>query len=244
VVNKIPDRVVKIRMRWFFLTAVGLTCVLLIASQMALPGVFEEFMMDGLIASIEETGSVDLQVTAYPALKMFWGRFDYLKADGTDIVIGNVPVSQIFFEISGLTLDSKKLMTKRTLEVRSLKGGNMTLLLTEEGINTYFHGLNDSFDRFHIDLSDNIPKVVGNVEILGIKLDIRVEGRFIVENSTKIKFIADKLVVENTQVPRLLINQLMNELDLTLDLGKIPLPLNVRDVKVEENNILIISEVR
>ena len=69
-------------------------------------------------------------------------------------------------------------------------------------------------------------------------------GRFIVENSTKIKFIADKLVVENTQVPRLLINQLMNELDLTLDLGKIPLPLNVRDVKVEENNILIISEVR
>lgn len=232
------------RIRWFLLTLVGLVCVLLISSQVVLPGLFGDYILEELVPVIDDSGSVQLQVSAYPALKMFAGKMDYLKVDGENINLGNIPTSHVFLEVRGLNFDTKELISNKTLKVKDLKEGNMTALITEEGLNSYFRSVNRTFDDFVIILGpDNIPRIKSDVEILGMKLNIIVEGRFIVENGTKIKFIPNKFIVENTQVPSLLLSQLVNEWDLCLDIGKLPFPLYVKEVRVEDGNILIISQI-
>jgi hypothetical protein len=231
------------RTRWILSVIAGVFCVILISSQIVLPNVFEDIIIDLLAPSISETGSVQLKVASYPALKMIFGKLDYFKVDGENILIGDVPFSHVFIEMRGITFTTRELMVERELNIKALKESNVTALITEEDLNSYFQSKNPSLKNFRVTLEPR-PKIDGDVEIIGFKLNIVVEGRFIVENGTKIKFIPEKFSVEDTQVPRVLLNQLVNEWDLSIDLCEVPIPFRINYLKVEDGTILITSEIR
>lgn len=61
-------------------------------------------------------------------------------------------------------------------------------------------------------------------------------------SSQQIVFKSDKLAVENILVPTEAIEELKNKLQFKFDLSKLPLPLQVEEVKLEKNQLRLLNE--
>ena len=113
----------------------------------------------------------------------------------------------------------------------------LTVLFTEEGINDYFWEKVDPSKRFRIRLKPDGTVLQGTLALLGQELEINLQGVFEIRDGTRIVFIPKALTVEQLQIPQFLLQSVVQDKALIIDLGGLPVPLVVDEIRLAEGQL-------
>lgn len=218
--------------------------LIVIGGEIWIPGALESRFARGLGKAVDHVGQVAVQLEAFPALAMVFGRFDVVRVDARGVEAGGLKVHRVFVEATKVRLDLRELLARK-IKLESLEHADMTVVLTEEALNDYFRKKADIFRIFKLELDRGKASILGDIRLVGGDLHLTIDGRFVVEGKARVRYQIERFTVQNVAVPKPLRDILSSNLDLSLNLGDWgdwPFPVNIRDVRVEDEILYIFGE--
>lgn len=212
---------------------------LAVASQLMLPGLVEQRIEAGLQQSFEQVSLVRAEVRAYPALALLGGRIHAINLDLRRVNLGGLTVDAVLLDGRNVVLDVPKLLSGRGVEVTAADSLRATFVISEDDLNEYFWSQVHTSRFFKVDLERGRAVLQGSLNFLGRELDVTVAGIFKVTGGTRVNFVPQEITVENTSVPRMLMEMIAKEWGIALDLQQAALPLVVEELLVEDGQLLI-----
>ncbi|KXS40815.1 MAG: hypothetical protein AWU54_1843, partial [Candidatus Frackibacter sp. T328-2] len=83
--------------------------------------------------------------------------------------------------------------------------------------------------------------LAGVFNLFGNQIDFKLSGSFELEKNKRLAFAPKNLMVANLMVPEEVVQRLMQEVNFSLDLTQLPIPLKVEEVKVERDKLIILG---
>ncbi|MDI7247655.1 MAG: DUF2993 domain-containing protein [Bacillota bacterium] len=220
------------------LAALAIVCVFLIG-EAAIPGAVSTRLEKAIVANVDEAGSVRVYVRTFPALAVALGRIDFLRVDARDISVDGLRVQRLFLDARHADVDMRAVLRGGKLEVRHIAKGDVTVILAEDALNDYFHSRDGVLRLLTVKLRPGVATVSGSANLLGVKVDVALDGRFVVQGDTRLAYVVDRFRVGSTVVPEVIKDGLLKSVDLSVDVSRLPLPLVLRDVSVQDGVIYI-----
>ncbi|MGE5574325.1 MAG: DUF2993 domain-containing protein [Bacillota bacterium] len=220
------------------LAALAIVCVFLIG-EAAIPGAVSTRLEKTIVANVDEAGSVRVYVRTFPALAVALGRIDFLRVDARDISVDGLRVQRLFLDARHANVDMRAVLRGGKLEVRHIAKGDVTVILAEDALNDYFHSRDGVLRLLTVRLRPGAATVSGSANLLGVKVDVALDGRFVVQGDTRLAYVVDRFRVGNAVVPEVIKDGLLKSVDLSVDVSRLPLPLVLRDVSVQDGVIYI-----
>lgn len=215
-----------------------LILVILLGTQFFLPSYTAEQIANSIKAEVDNYQTVDVKVKSVPALKLLLKSADEVQVQGQNIVIDRL-------QLASLQAHFKNLKVQEEQERQVIAGENTKLyiLLREKALNDYLRTKEelDIFNRIKVDITPQQVILNGAISILDAEVNLQLTGDFVVVKDKKIVFQSDKLAVENFLISTSSIEQLKDKLQFELDLRELPLPLDVRQVKLKSDELEIIG---
>lgn len=128
------------------------------------------------------------------------------------------------------------------LLVRRADSLRVSAVVAEDDLNAYLWAKVDPSRRFQIRLTPEATRLEGSVKLLGRSIDLRMKGHFAVTGRALVEFVIDDVAVESVRLPRLIIDALTPRWTVQIDLANSPVPLQLKDVRVEEGRIFIYGQ--
>lgn len=228
-------------MRWIrnVVVAAVLAVALMVAGQLALPKLVEKRIEAGIVRSFDDVKFVDADVTAYPAFNLFVGRITSINLDVRRAAMGDLTLDAILLDGRNLTVDMRRLIAGEGVAVRSADSLKATFVIDEDDLNRYFWERVNQSQFFSVSLERGKAILSGRIRLLGRVLDVTVGGHFLVEGGTNVSFVPQEVTVENTRVPQLLLDLIVQEWTIPLELDQEAIPLVITDLLVEDGKLLI-----
>lgn len=212
---------------------------LAVAAQLTLPGIVEQRIEVGLLNAFERVDLVRAEVRAYPAFALLGGRIDAINLDLRRVALGGLTVDAVLLDGRNVVVNLPRLLTGRGVEVTGADSLRATFVISEDDLNEYFWSRVHAARFFRVDLRRGRAVLQGTFHFLGRELDVTVSGVFKVTGGTRVSFVPEEITVENTAVPRMLMEMIAKEWAITLDLEQAALPLVVEELLVEDGQLLI-----
>lgn len=223
-------------------SAVALLVALMIAfggSQAYLPHMVEQRLATGIGKSMGPAERVSVQVMSFPALQLLTGRLQRLTVDMRQVELDGLKVEAFFVDAQNLVVDAQKLRRGEGVEVRAADSLRVSAVIAEAALNDFFWSKLDPSRAFSIKLEPNVAKLRGSVNFLGHSIDLTVNGHFEVVQPTQVGFVVDEVKVEKMSLPRFLMESLAKRWSLQIDLASSAVPLEISDVRVEQERLFI-----
>lgn len=221
---------------------VGLVVALLLISQLVLPVYFSQQLEKSLSQQLESNQSLEIKVSSFPALLMFTGRFQKVDLEGKELVVDQLQVAELEAEFSNLKLKS----IPNEDEKRRFSGDNkrLRLVFAEEDLETYLADRLSSLQNITLNLGPEQTVLAGDFDLFGNQIKVKLGGKFKLETSQKLSFQPQDLMVAELRIPREVVKRLMTEVNLTLDLTKLPVPLQADEIKVKQDKLMILGGIK
>ncbi|GAB6100079.1 hypothetical protein JCM16358_19580 [Halanaerocella petrolearia] len=221
---------------WFVIIII----VIMIGLQLLLPGFFAQEVKKSLKNEVESWQQLEVDVDAFPAVKVLIGRIDELDLVGRGIKLNGTRVDSLEATFKDLKLKE----TKEGWQVTEGKNTYLDLEITEEDLNNYLltKPALKIFKNFKVDLTSSQVIMTGLINFFNAEVNLQLAGNFVVANKDKIVFKSDKLAVENIVVPGEVIKELKNKLQFKIDLAKLTVPIRVRKVNLEQDKLQLLGE--
>lgn len=221
---------------------IGLAAALigvLVGSQFLLPPFFERRLERAIAQSSGGAALVSVQLTAAPAISLVTGSVRALAIDVRGATFGDLPVAAFLFDGRHLVVDVPRLLRGGGFALRHAERFNATLALREEDLNRYLWQKVDPSRQFRIELLRDGIHLAGRVSVLGFGVDVRVAGRFVVKDRTKIAFEPDEVALGQTRLPAFLQRMLAERWGMLIDLSSAPVPLELSELRSDQGMLFV-----
>lgn len=220
------------------LAALAIACVFLVG-EAAIPGAVSTRLEKAIVASVDQAESVRVYVRTFPALAVALGRVDFLQVDARNITVDGLRVQRLFLDARRADIDMHSVLREGKLDVKRIGRGDVTVILAEDDLNAYFHSRDGILRLLTVKLRRDVATVSGSASILGVKVDLALDGRFVVEGDTRLAYVVDRFRVGDAVVPEVIKSGLLKSVDLSVDVSGLPIPLVLRDVSVQDGVVYI-----
>lgn len=214
----------------------GLVLALLAAGEALLPAAVSEIVAQGMIS---QTGSdsVNAQVAKRPAWLMLGGQFDQISVEAANARADKLVFSRFHAVLSDVALDMNTLLTRRLIMLKSVGAVELTAVVTEDELARYLNQTVKGVKNATVAITPGKVQATSSFAIGSFaNVGITLEGR-IVADSQKIKFVTEKFLLNNSLVGNIG-GGMLTEIPL-LDLKKLPFGVTVRDIAMEQGQIVI-----
>ncbi|ADL11827.1 LmeA family phospholipid-binding protein [Acetohalobium arabaticum] len=218
---------------------IGLIVAVLLISQLLLPVYFSRQLEQNLTQQLESAQSLEVEVNSLPALLMLGGRFQKVNLSGEELVVDGLKVAELEAKFSNIKFKS----TNNRNEGQAFVGTNeeLRLVFTEEELEDYLAERLSSLQNIVLNLGPEQTVLAGDFDFFGNPIKLKLGGKFKLETDQKLSFLPQDLMVAELRIPREVIERLMSEVNLTLDLTELPVPLQADEIRVKQNKLVILG---
>lgn len=220
------------------LVVLAIVCLFLVG-EATIPGAVSTRLERAIVASVDEVESVRVHVRTFPAVAVALGRIDSLRLDARNIVVNGLRVQRLFLDARHAEIDVSSVLHGGRLDVRRVGRGDVTVMLAEDDLNAYFHSRDGILRLLTVRLRRDVATVSGSASVLGAKVDFGLEGRFVVRGDTRLAYVVDRVTVGHAVVPEVIKSGLLRNVDLSVDVSGLPIPVALRDVSVQDGVVYI-----
>jgi hypothetical protein len=232
------------RVKFLLLGAIASTIILLFtAAQVIIPKQAETMLQKAIQDSLTSYEEVNVTVKSFPAFEILLGRVDRLSVSATMLSKDDIRIHQAEIDLKGLKFYVGKGSSNKGFTVRSVDNGEAYVILTEEDLNEYISSQLGGTRSITVELTKGEGIIRGLFDIAGTSIELAINGEFQPAGSGLV-FRPRGLKVQDTYVPRDLVDEILNTLNLRLDLSKLPFPLSVTSVKPHEGKLEVRAETR
>jgi hypothetical protein len=170
---------------------------------------------------------------------MLWSRGQLkdlkIEAKGLETKDG-FPMAAFFFEARQLTVDLGKLIRQGKVELLSTHDAKATVVLAEKELTGYLQKhLDKSLENVRMELRSGKATVYATATLLGQKVRLTIAGKF-APHEGQLRFLPTDFSVAQVQIPRFLLTGLARQVEFIVPLGKLPLPMELESVRIENGN--------
>jgi uncharacterized protein YpmS len=203
-------------------------------------GMIADRLAHNLEAEIQEAETIEVNVSAFPIYEILWGQVDKVTISGQGLVADGLRYEELEAVFKNLKVNNQ------AGEWLVTEGENPSLYLkvNEDDLNQYLstHPELQIFKQFKVDLTSNQVLITGLVRFLSTDINLQLSGNFEVGSNEQIIFNSEKLAVEDVVIPTQMVEQLKNKLQFKLDLKRLPLPVDVKQVEVNKDRLEVFGD--
>ncbi len=231
-------------MRRVLILSVALFIALALVVELLLPTVVARGVAAGLDKIIGPGETVNVQLKAYPALKMLTGRVDRVTVETTNIQAAGLVIDKLTATIDQVSVNLRTLLTKR--QIQSTKSANLDVKLTisEQNLKQYVLANVKGVKEPRLTIEPGKVTAGGYLTFNGKDFFVVGEGRFVVKDGSKIGLELTGMKVDDQEMPAGMVNKVMEMLggtDLFIDMSKFPVPLEAKEVQMNKGSLVIIA---
>lgn len=224
-----------------FTTVILFLVMVLAAVEVVLPKVVSDAVGQGLK---ELTGSkqVTARVDKTPAILMLDGSFDRVTADVSEVKTEKIIFRNMHVNLTDVKVDLKTLLTSRKLVLEEVKAVELTAIIGQEELATFLNNSVKGVKNAVVNITPGKIEVSSALTVGGFaRVDVRLEGRIASNRENRqITFVTERFWLNNTPVGNIG-GSLLTEVPL-VDLKKLPFNVNVRDVAMEQGQVIIYTD--
>lgn len=218
-----------------------LLVVLVIASELFLPMVMSSIVNQGLI-NLTGSSQTSTKLTARPAIGMLGGKFDTMQVKAEHAKIDKITFSEMNIALTNAQVDMGKLFSDRVVALKSVEDVNITAVMGQDELAQYLNQSVKGVKNAVVAITPEKIKASSTFAIGGFaNVAVSLEGR-IVSDGQKIKFITDRVLINNAFTGSIG-GALLTEIPL-LDVTKLPFHVNVRDIVMENGKVTLYLDNR
>lgn len=212
-------------------------------TELVLPPVVARAVQRGLASYLGgEVSSVSLE--AHPVMKMLIGKFDKVTVETRNVDVGGLLVDSLTATVNGLSVNLATLVLKHEFQPTWQKTAGLTIKISEANLNRYVWANVPNVSDGHITLEPDKAVVVGNLLIVGQKVPVRAEGRFVVSGDSLVSFETQTVSISGVMLSQeqLALIRSFGGLRLTIDLSRLSTPLIARDITTASGQLTILAD--
>ncbi len=217
--------------------------MVLAAVEVILPKIVSDAVAQGLR---DMTGSkqVTAKVDKSPAILMLDGKFDRVSADASDVKTEKITFRTMHIRLTGVDVDTPSLLTSRKLVLNKVNDVEVTATIAQEELAAFLNSSVKGVKNAVVNITAGKVEVSSALALGGFaRFDVKLEGRIAGDRENRqIKFVTDRFWLNNTPVGNIG-GSLLTEVPL-VDLKKMPFGVNVRDVVMEQGQVIIYTDNR
>ncbi|SMC40562.1 LmeA family phospholipid-binding protein [Sporomusa malonica] len=217
--------------------------MVLAAVEVVLPKLVSDAVAQGL-RDLTGSKQVTAKVDKSPAILMLGGKLDRVTADASDVKTDKLTVRNMHIALTGVDVDIHSLITNRTLVLQKLDNVDLTATITQEELAAFLNSSVKGVKNAVVAITPGKVEISSALTLGGFaRVDVKLEGRIAGDRENRrIKFVTDRFWLNNTPVGSIG-GSLLTEVPL-LDLKKLPFGVNVRDIVMEQGQVIIYTDNR
>jgi hypothetical protein len=221
---------------------VAAVSVLFAAQQWFIPVWMERQLKLGLQESAAPVERVHVELRTFPAWQLLQGKVQQLTIDLRRANINGLQVEAFFVDATNLVVDTQALREGTGFIVKTADAFQVSAIIAEADLNEYVWKLSDAAKRFRIKLNPEWTGIEGSISVLGQAVQVKVQGHFEIQEVTKVAFVIDQVQVENSPLPRFLLDMFLPRWQVEIDLAQTTFPLQLRDLRVAQGKLFIYGQ--
>ncbi len=182
---------------------------------------------------------VQVQLEAPWGWELVFGRLPRLDIVANDARMDALRVFQVTIHGEQIRFDPRSLWQDKELvytEASSLWG---EMILTEEDLNAYFWQEVDQDRLLRLRVAPGEIGLGGQISLWNMEWTITLLGDLEVHQGSSLRFVLKNLEVQETRIPSVLLEVLSEHYDFVVDFGVFPYPVELREVHLQEEQILV-----
>ncbi|HHT89473.1 MAG TPA: DUF2993 domain-containing protein [Firmicutes bacterium] len=223
-----------------YLLGAVLVMILLLLSMPRLvlvPLVVQE--LEDEVGQFLQAQQVQVQLEAPWGWELVFGRLPRLDIVANDARMDALRVFQVTIHGEQIRFDPRSLWQDKELvytEASSLWG---EMILTEEDLNAYFWQEVDQDRLLRLRVAPGEIGLGGQISFWNMEWTITLLGDLEVHQGSSLRFVLKNLEVQETRIPSVLLEVLSEHYDFVVDFGVFPYPVELREVHLQEEQILV-----
>lgn len=205
-------------------------------TEYALPEFYAHQIEAAFRQQVEKVESVDVSISTHPALLLLTGHIQNGSIHARGVKIQGL-------EIADLTASYKDLVFAKAKDgVKAVSGTNTYFQATflEDDLNRYIKAKYPQFSNITLDLTPGSAALTTQVKLFNTTMPVEARGKFSVPNNHTIRFALDGLELGKLSLTSLA-NNLLPEVKFDVELGKLPLPLALKEVRVVQDRVEVLG---
>ena len=226
-----------------FTTIVLFLVMVIAAIEVALPKVVSDAVAHG-ISELTGSKQVTARVDKIPAVFMLDGNFDRVTADVSEVKTEKITFRNMHVSLSDVKVDIQSLLQSRKLVLEQVKDIELTAIIGQEELAAFLNSSVKGVKNSVVTITPGKVQVSSALTVGGLaRVDVKMEGRIASDRENRrITFVTDRFWLNNTPVGNIG-GSLLTEVPL-VDLKKLPFNVNVRDVVMEQGQVIIYTDNR
>lgn len=229
-------------MRWAVVAIVIALAVLLVAGELFLPMIVARGIEVGLSRTLGQGPTLQASLQVRPALRLLLGHVDKLTVESQQVKTATLTIDSIAVTVENIGVNLRGLLTRSGLDItRNAKVGAV-ISISEANLRRYVLDNIEGFSDPAVKIFADRVAVVGYIRFANRPFLVSVEGRFVPGSGSRVDFVVDKLSMDTEPVPPRLTAAVISALggpELFIDLGRFPVPLELREVRLREGWLVI-----
>lgn len=135
------------------------------------------------------------------------------------------------------------LKEKQMVKIEKFTARDFQMQVSEKDLTDYLHGI-DGMSEAEIALYPDKAAVMVPVKVAKLTVNVTIEGHFVVQEKTKVKFVGDKLFFGKANLPAASKDEILNSIQPVVDFSGLDVPLTLKDVKIFQGYLLVEGAVR
>lgn len=194
------------------------------------------------LAGLTGSRQVTAEVAKWPTWYMLGGSFDTVNLHALDARTDKIVFAQLDASLTDVELDMTALLKSGQVAIKAVKDIDLAAVITQEELARYLNQNVKGVKNAQVTVESGKVRIVSNFVIGQIaSVAITLDGR-IVGDGSKIKFVTDRFLLNNTAVGNIG-GTVLTEIQL-VDLRKLPFAVNARQVTQENGRVSIIADNR
>jgi len=186
--------------------------------------------------------SVETKVSSHPALKIALGRLDKVSIKIKELNTAGLKLKDVKTKLKAVSFDLPDYLRHQKIRVKSIKASDLEIKISESDLNEYLQRGKD-FRDFKARLVPGKVILKGEVEVLGAPLDVSLEGDFVIEEESRMRFVGRKLRVSGRKLPDFITRQVIEKTNPVVDFSFLDLPLSLKRVIIGEGYIKLLGTI-
>lgn len=217
--------------------------MVLAAVEVVLPKLVSDAVAQGL-RDLTGSKQVNARVDKSPAILMLGGTLDRVTADASEVKTDRLTVKNMHIALTGVDVDMHSLIANRTLVLQKLDNVELTATIAQEEVAAFLNSSVKGIKNAVVAITPGKVEISSALTLGGFaRVDVKLEGRIAGDRENRrIKFVTDRFWLNNTPVGSIG-GSLLAEVPL-LDLKKLPFGVNVRDIVMEQGQVVIYTDNR
>lgn len=196
----------------------------------------EKQLAAAITESFADVSSVTVSVGKGSLVSWARGQLVDLRFEGRELATKDgFPLDAFFFEAKLIRIQLGTLIREGKVELLSSHGAQATVVLAQDSLSAYLQKSPQPLQDLRMELAGGKATLHGTAILLGQKVKLSIAGKF-TPFKGELRFMPTDFYVANFEVPRFLLKALGKEVEFTIPLGNLPLPLKLESVRIENGH--------